>query len=77
MLAMKSNTTSDIANAKAKSDNIIEIKHFAMEFGDKTVIRDLNFVVKRGETFGFLGSNESGKTTTLRCLLGIYEPTAG
>lgn len=72
---MESNLTE--LDAKSKSDNIIEIKHFAMKFGDKTVIRDLNFVVKRGETFGFLGSNGSGKTTTLRCLLGIYEPSAG
>ncbi|MBT1001282.1 ATP-binding cassette domain-containing protein [Paenarthrobacter sp. DKR-5] len=48
-----------------------------MDFGDKTVIRDLSFDVTAGETFGFLGSNGSGKTTTLRALLGIYQPTAG
>lgn len=48
-----------------------------MKFGDKTVIDNLNFEVIKGETFGFLGSNGSGKTTTLRALLGIYEPTAG
>ena len=48
-----------------------------MDFGATTVIRDLSFDVKRGETFGFLGSNGSGKTTTLRALLGIYRPTAG
>lgn len=48
-----------------------------MEFGKKVVIEDLSFDVMRGETFGFLGSNGSGKTTTLRALLGIYEPTAG
>jgi ABC-2 type transport system ATP-binding protein len=59
------------------SDNIIEVKNFAMSFGAKNVIRDLSFNVRRGETFGFLGSNGSGKTTTLRALLGIYEPTAG
>jgi len=57
--------------------SIIEVKNFAMSFASKKVIRDLSFKVHRGETFGFLGSNGSGKTTTLRALLGIYEPTAG
>jgi ABC-2 type transport system ATP-binding protein len=48
-----------------------------MDFGRTTVIRDLSFDIERGETFGFLGSNGSGKTTTIRALLGIYQPTAG
>ncbi len=48
-----------------------------MRFGKTTVIDNLSFVVKRGETFGLLGSNGSGKTTTLRALLGIYTPTEG
>ncbi|WP_345764168.1 ABC transporter ATP-binding protein [Diaminobutyricibacter sp. McL0608] len=48
-----------------------------MDFGKTTVIRDLSFDIQRGETFGFLGSNGSGKTTTIRALLGIYQPTAG
>ncbi|WP_314146752.1 ABC transporter ATP-binding protein [uncultured Leifsonia sp.] len=48
-----------------------------MDFGRTTVIRDLSFDIARGETFGFLGSNGSGKTTTIRALLGIYQPTAG
>jgi len=61
----------------AEGNNIIEVRGFAMSFGAKQVIKDLNFEVHRGETFGFLGSNGSGKTTTLRALLGIYEPTAG
>lgn len=56
---------------------IVEIRHFKMKFGDKTVIKDLNFDVFQGEVFGFLGSNGSGKTTTLRALLGLYEPAAG
>ena len=51
--------------------NIVEIKHFRMNFGNKTVIRDLSFEVRSGEIFGFLGSNGSGKTTTLRALLGL------
>lgn len=57
--------------------NIISIKNFQMKFGKTTVIKGLSFDVKRGETFGFLGSNGSGKTTTIRALLGIYQPTGG
>ena len=56
---------------------MVEIRRFKMSFGDKTVIKDLSFDVFRGEVFGFLGSNGSGKTTTLRALLGLYQPTAG
>lgn len=56
---------------------IVEIRHFKMKFGNKTVIKDLSFDVFQGEVFGFLGSNGSGKTTTLRALLGLYEPMAG
>jgi len=56
---------------------IISIEHFKMTFGGKTVISDLSFEVKRGEVFGFLGSNGSGKTTTIRALLGIYQPSGG
>lgn len=57
--------------------NIVEVKNFKMVFGDKTVIKDLSFDVKKGEIFGLLGSNGSGKTTTVRALLGFYHPTAG
>ena len=57
--------------------DIITIKDFVMTFGKTKVINNLSFTVKRGETFGFLGSNGSGKTTTIRALLGIYPPTSG
>jgi ABC-2 type transport system ATP-binding protein len=56
---------------------LVAIDHFRMDFGKKTVIKDLSFTVKPGEIFGFLGSNGSGKTTTIRALLGLYEPTGG
>lgn len=61
----------------AKSDNIIEVKDFKISFAEKTVIKDLNFNVKRGEIFGLLGSNGSGKTTTIRVLLGLYRQDKG
>lgn len=57
--------------------NIVEVKHFKMLFADRTVIKDLSFEIKRGETFGLLGSNGCGKTTTIRALLGLYQPSAG
>lgn len=55
----------------------ILIENFRMQFGKKVVIEDLSFEVRKGEIFGFLGANGSGKTTTLRALLGIYQATAG
>lgn len=59
------------------TEPIVEIRDFRMAFGAKTVIDKLSFEVRRGEVFGFLGSNGSGKTTTLRALLGLYEPASG
>lgn len=56
---------------------IVTVNHFKMKFGKKTVVKDLSFTVNRGEVFGFLGSNGSGKTTTIRALLGLYTPTDG
>jgi ABC-2 type transport system ATP-binding protein len=56
---------------------LVTVSHFRMDFGKKTVIKDLSFDIKKGETFGLLGSNGSGKTTTIRALLGIYQPTGG
>ncbi len=56
---------------------VVRIEHFKMAFARRTVINDLSFTVLRGETFGFLGSNGSGKTTTIRALLGIYRATSG
>ena len=67
-----------VRNAKtANSSPIIEIRDFSLELGGKKIIKNLSFEVMRGEVFGFLGSNGSGKTTTLRTLLGLYRPTAG
>ena len=63
--------------AASVTEPVVLVDRLRMDFGGTTVIRDLSFDIQRGETFGFLGSNGSGKTTTIRALLGIYLPTSG
>ena len=68
------------ANAGRKTyhkDAVVSIEHFKMSFDGTPVIKDLTFHVQKGEVFGFLGSNGSGKTTTIRALLGIYQADSG
>ncbi|MDP9735130.1 ABC transporter ATP-binding protein [Curtobacterium sp. 260] len=55
----------------------ISVRDLVMRFGDRDVVDGLSFDVAPGETFGLLGSNGSGKTTTIRALLGITTPTSG
>jgi ABC-2 type transport system ATP-binding protein len=47
------------------------------KFGDFTAVDHINFEIRTGEIFGFLGPNGSGKTTTIRMLLGLLRPSAG
>ncbi|MEO7131817.1 MAG: ABC transporter ATP-binding protein [Dermatophilaceae bacterium] len=55
----------------------IEIRGLTKRFGDFTAVDDLDFTVQPGQVTGFLGPNGSGKTTTLRMLLGLIRPTSG
>ena len=55
----------------------IEVEGLTKVFGQKKVVDDLSLRVRRGEIFGFLGPNGSGKTTTIRMLCGLLTPTAG
>ena len=61
----------------AKNKHIVEVKNFSISFAGKQVVKNLSFNIKDGEIFGLLGSNGSGKTTTIRSLLGFYQPDAG
>ena len=56
---------------------VIDVAGLNKHFGDKHVVKDLALQVQEGEIFGFLGPNGSGKTTTIRMLCGLLEPTAG
>ncbi len=55
----------------------IEVAHLTKRFGAVTAVEDLSFTVRPGRVTGFLGPNGSGKTTTLRMLLGLITPSAG
>ncbi|MBU1110289.1 ATP-binding cassette domain-containing protein [Patescibacteria group bacterium] len=59
------------------SHNIISISNLYKSFGSTEVLHDLSFEVEEGEIFAFLGANGSGKTTTIRCLLGICKASSG
>ncbi len=61
----------------AHSDDAIVVSGMRKVFGDFAAVDGIDFTVKKGEIFGFLGPNGSGKTTTIRMLCGVIEPTGG
>ncbi len=59
------------------SELVIETHDLSKRYGDQVAVDALDLAVRRGEVFGLLGPNGSGKTTTILMLLGLTEPTAG
>jgi ABC-2 type transport system ATP-binding protein len=59
------------------SDNVIEVRNLTKRYGQTTVVKGISFSVGRGEIFGLLGPNGSGKTTTILMLLGLTEISEG
>jgi ABC-type multidrug transport system ATPase subunit len=55
----------------------IQVSKLTKRFKDFIAVDDVSFDIERGETFALLGPNGSGKTTTLKCLVGLTLPTAG
>lgn len=58
-------------------DTLLEIDGLVKHYGRVEAVRGIDLTVRSGQVFGFLGPNGSGKTTTIRCLLGMLRPTAG
>jgi ABC-2 type transport system ATP-binding protein len=56
---------------------IIEADHLTIRFGAVTAVNDVSFEVAKGEIFGFLGPNGSGKTTIIKALCGLLTPSEG
>lgn len=58
-------------------ENILSVKNINKSFGKRKIINDMSFQVNGGEIFGFLGPNGSGKTTTIKMIMGFLFPDSG
>lgn len=59
------------------SEYVLETEHLTKDYGKGRGVFDINLSVKKGEVFGFVGTNGSGKTTTIRNLMGFIRPDKG
>ncbi|THB67245.1 MAG: ABC transporter ATP-binding protein [Desulfovibrio sp.] len=66
-----------MSTAASGNQTVISVTGLTKSFGKKTVVKDLDISVNRGEIFGFLGPNGSGKTTFIRMLCGLLAPDRG
>src|SRR5574342_1372944 len=62
---------------QAMAEAVIHVKDLTRRFGDFVAVDHVNFEVQAGQVVGYLGPNGSGKTTTIRMLLGLLEPSDG
>ena len=60
-----------------RSDLAIDVRGLNKSFGAKHVVKDFSLQVRRGEIYGFLGPNGSGKTTSIRMICGLLKPDSG
>ena len=58
-------------------ETVIDVEKLTKKFGDFTAVNEISFKTYKGEIFGFLGANGAGKTTAMKMLIGISEPSSG
>lgn len=56
-----------------KANTILVVKNLDLSLGNKIILENINFKIKKGETLGLIGQSGSGKTTISRCLTGFYK----
>lgn len=61
----------------AETENIIEARDLTVGYGDKVVLKDLSFDVRKGEIFVILGGSGCGKSTLLKHMIGLFPPMSG
>ena len=67
----------DINTKDSCEEEIIRVDHITKDYGDGKGVFDFNFKIKKGEVYGLVGTNGSGKTTTMRQLMGFLRPDEG
>ena len=60
-----------------KADVVITVKNLAAAYGERQILRDVNFEVRRGEVFVIVGSSGCGKSTLLKHMIGLFPPQRG
>ncbi|HWW07081.1 ABC transporter ATP-binding protein [Collimonas sp.] len=75
--ASDNNTRNADSTGNTNGDLVVDVDRINKHFGSKHVVRDLSLQVRRGEIFGFLGPNGSGKTTSIRMMCGLLTPDSG
>ncbi len=76
LFSASSTKPKEVEPPPAYTDAVV-VKGLAKHFGDFHAVDGIDFTVRKGEIFGFLGPNGSGKTTTIRMLCGVIDPTSG
>ena len=77
MLSPAGTAKMKIVADEAKTKSVIVAEHVTKRFGERTIIRDFNLRIQRGDRIGIVGANGSGKTTLLKLLTGELEPDEG
>ena len=72
-----SNNTQSLSTINHPQALAIDVKNLCKKFGDKVAVDNVSIAQPAGSVWGFLGPNGSGKTTTIRMLCGLLEPTSG
>lgn len=60
-----------------REEALLKVEHLCQKFGKADAVKDVSFEVRKGEVFGLVGESGCGKTTTGRCVMGLYPITSG
>ena len=75
--ATPTSPTDNATRNLSQAETIIHVSHLVKTFGTFNAVDDISFDVRKGEIFGFLGANGAGKTTAMRILSGLSQPSGG